>query len=71
MSVKTMSESAKLLPCPFCGGKAKIHAAVVETEKGDVIYSGKAGIHCTECHVETRLYKNAKEAAQKWNRRIS
>lgn len=62
----------KLLPCPFCGGKAKIHAAVeLENEKVAAIYSGKVGIHCTECHVATLPYKNAEEAAQNWNRRIS
>ena len=70
-----MSE-IKLLPCPFCGGEARL------TKKNRIIVDGKTErechVHCTKCNAraERILYKScstteiAHELAKKlWNTR--
>lgn len=62
------SKVAKLLPCPFCGGK------------GDIIKSGTArsarkyhvccGNENCMLFVGGRWYETAEEAAEKWNARV-
>lgn len=48
-----------LLPCPFCGGEARIIGAV-----GTVFW-----VKCTECGAETQSEITKQRAAEKWNRR--
>lgn len=60
----------ELKPCPFCGGKAEIHNCMeLENETVALIYNGKVGVHCTECHCATIPYNSEDEAAEVWNRR--
>lgn len=52
----------KLKPCPFCGKK-----------EAEVLPSGILedffAIHCTYCHVATRMFLGKKKAIRKWNTR--
>ena len=48
-----------LLPCPFCGGEARIIGAV-----GTVFW-----VKCTECGAETQSEITKQRAAERWNRR--
>lgn len=73
-----MSEKKiKLLPCPFCGGSAKIR--VDKRNNGEVSYSIKS-VQCTECLASTMvcfdggyrdLFCSDEEIAEMWNRRVS
>ncbi len=49
--------SEKLLPCPFCGGKAK------------VVQSHNPYVICESCHVSTPMYSWKADAVKAWNRR--
>ena len=61
----------KLKPCPFCNGKAEIHnCCELENETARVIYSGKVGIHCTNCYIATLPFDNKTAAVEMWNERI-
>lgn len=61
---------AELKPCPFFGGKANTHAcADLDNETLKIIYGGKYGAHCCECHVATLPYPSEEEAIEAWNRR--
>lgn len=61
---------SELKPCPFCGGAAKIHScAELENETARIVYHGKCGVHCTECHVATLPCIDEEQAARFWNRR--
>lgn len=55
-------DEIKLKPCPFCGGKADI--------LGENKYLPGTIVHCTECQVETPMYKNREDAIKAWNRRV-
>jgi Lar family restriction alleviation protein len=52
----------KLLPCPFCGGKA----IKVAFSWGDI--TDECTIQCTECGARTTVL-NSKEAIKRWNAR--
>lgn len=62
-----------LLPCPFCGGKARVYYAPTNDEAGIPCY----GVNCEECNVMigttkdgvTDFYRTAIEAVNAWNRR--
>lgn len=54
-----MSKEIKLKPCPFCGGKAKLHQAF------DYTYC----VQCDKCWVTTLHKHKAEEVVRAWNRR--
>lgn len=55
----------ELLPCPFCGGKARVLNAQKPFER-----RRQAFVACTMCGVETpRIARSRKEAIEAWNRR--
>lgn len=45
-----MSDNEKLLPCPFCGGEARIRHMYVAGEPSHSM------AECTKCHVKTDFY---------------
>ncbi len=53
----------KLLPCPFCGGKAKIEATTFPHAGWGFI------INCCLMINYDKLYKTKAEAIKAWNRR--
>ena len=55
-----MSE-IKLLPCPFCGGEAR----VVENNFRTDTYS----VRCKNCYAESDRYHTQEEAIKQWNTR--
>ena len=54
----------KLLPCPFCGGKARI--MFEEEDRPDDSFHN---IYCTECGAQFWVHSKT-EATAKWNRRV-
>lgn len=61
-------ETGELLPCPFCGGKAKqIDFEDEEVEPDNI---GGSCISCTRCHVSTAVVFGFKETLySSWNPR--
>jgi len=56
----------KLMPCPFCGGKAKI----VERPLRLQIELSKFSVSCTNCHISTKEHTGFETSAiVDWNRR--
>jgi Lar family restriction alleviation protein len=51
----------KLLPCPFCGGEAKIH----EDLDIDILYQ----VMCPRCFCKTKFFATTKSAVITWNTR--
>lgn len=60
----------ELKPCPFCGGKAKLH------HKYEMM-TGYSYIYCTRCRTETEKFAQScshssdEKAIEAWNRRVS
>lgn len=54
-----MSE-IELLPCPFCGGEAKLHHNLL---------TDKFKVWCSKCDCRTDVYSDKEEAIRKWNTR--
>lgn len=50
----------KLLPCPFCGGKAEL--------SDDYLFFS---VHCTnaDCEIETKRFRFKLDAIKAWNKR--
>ena len=66
-----LSTDDGLKPCPFCGGKAKIHNAVeFASETAKLIFGKRCGVHCTKCSVATMPYDSLDDAIAAWNRRV-
>ena len=55
----------ELKPCPFCGGEA-----ILGTWRDEHRRLNPSVVHCSVCHVETRIYERNKEAVAAWNRRV-
>lgn len=55
-----MAKNEKLLPCPFCGGKAKV-----------MLFLGNYGVACTKCcgAIVAAPEQTKQEAIAAWNRR--
>lgn len=60
----------ELKPCPFCGGLAEVHDCAEIDGKAQLIFSGKFGVHCKQCHVATIPYPDEAEAVAVWNSRV-
>ena len=56
-----MSATVKLLPCPFCGGKAEFRSGSSTTPY----------IRCKECGGRTKSSRNRANLIAAWNRRVS
>ena len=62
-----------LLPCPFCGGKARVYYAPTNDDAGIPCY----GVSCEACKIMigttkdgvTDFFRTAVEAANAWNNR--
>ena len=61
-------EDHKLLPCPFCGGEAKMLQAAFENEEIAPKYPNTVGIRCTKCLVST-MPLSQEDAIKLWNTR--
>lgn len=60
----------KLLPCPFCGAKARFTQKLTpELTQGS--YTVKIAVVCTECQACSCWSKVRAEVVRAWNRRIS
>ena len=53
--------SKELKPCPFCGGKAKLHKPLYEWYF----------VRCEQCLIRTNEYLESTKAIAIWNRRCS
>lgn len=56
----------ELKSCPFCGGEA-----VLGTWRDEYKCLNPSVVHCSGCHVETKVYPRKKEAIEAWNRRAN
>ena len=61
-SQNEVSEKGKLLPCPFCGGKAELHN--FSTIFGTALY-----VRCERCWAKIVLYGDREKIIREWNRR--
>lgn len=58
----------ELLPCPFCGGKARFKHLYVAGEPSHT------KIECSKCHIKTDYYLHEygeRNVIKVWNRRVS
>lgn len=60
----TMNAKPDLLPCPFCGGPAKLHCAE-DAHTGNALFSGG----CETCGFGLRWADSSDEATDEWNTR--
>lgn len=58
-TVPSVEEVEKLLPCPFCGGKAKLVSSV------------ESWVECPSCGTSTKFCSCDSGAIEKWNRRVN
>lgn len=66
MNIVARLVEPSLLPCPFCGGKAKILDGYQQLSSG---YQREFGVWCTECDAQTSAQQHPMAARTKWNRR--
>lgn len=62
-----VTESKVLLPCPFCGGKARIKHLYVGGEPSH------SRVECGKCHIKTDFYVyqfGERNVTRVWNRRV-
>ena len=57
-STKLEPTRTELLPCPFCGGEARIVTAV-----------GESWVLCNKCKATTEAHTSRQFAIDAWNRR--
>lgn len=61
---ETMSNTEKLLPCPFCGGEAELH--IKKGFNGEIVF---VFVGCNNCQSSTRTYSTETGAVEAWNKR--
>ena len=54
-----MTDTPKLLPCPFCGGEAKV--------KGSATIKGAFIAQCKNGHTNGMIYSDREGAGEEWN----
>lgn len=62
-----VTESKALLPCPFCGGMARIRHMYVSDEPSHSM------VECGKCHIKTDFYVyelGERNVIKVWNRRV-
>ena len=62
----TDSNATELLPCPFCGGEAKMCHVTQLWEPKDNYWA-----KCSNCHMSGKHYKTEAEAIAAWNTRAA
>lgn len=73
---------SELKPCPFCGGRAKLHNGfeihpVIDVNgayvDADINSDGMSWVYCTQCHASTVEVDvgNEEKAINAWNRRAN
>ena len=63
-----VTESKVLLPCPFCGSKARIKHLYVGGEPSH------SRVECGKCHIKTDFYVyqfGERNVIRVWNRRVN
>ncbi len=60
-TVASPIEPVVMLPCPFCGGKAKVYGGAYSQETYDAC--------CTKCHASTSGTVDKQETLDRWNKR--
>lgn len=63
-AAKRLTEKGVLLPCPWCGPKAKRNPLIAG-------YGVTRWVHCPECGASSRAASNIKEARLAWNTRAA
>jgi Lar family restriction alleviation protein len=56
--------TTKLLPCPFCGGRAKWSDGEQKTKYGN------EQVYCADCYASAAPEATKAEAAEQWNSRV-
>lgn len=64
-----MTYEIELLPCPFCGGEAKLIKRKSKT--GFYPSGGTYYVHCKKCLITTQPRNNADNVIKAWNRRAN
>lgn len=54
-----------ILPCPFCGGLAKL----VPPQVPPLNHFFRAEVYCTSCFARSNSYASAEAAIESWNNR--
>jgi len=62
-TVSNPVEAVVMLPCPFCGGKAKLYGGAYSQETYDAA--------CTKCRASTSGTMDRQESIDRWNKRAS
>jgi Lar family restriction alleviation protein len=63
-----MAQNTELLPCPFCGGEAKLKTF---TSRGWLYKVTTHYVRCEACHCQTQVQFTAEEAVDIWNNRAA
>lgn len=60
-----MSDSKKILPCPFCNGKAEIYMHYPPFGR-----RVRITVRCTQCRANSGEWGMIDKAIEAWNRRV-
>lgn len=61
-----VDENVKLLPCPFCGGKAYLTGIFIPTVDGEI---NAYQVGCKKCGIDFTQDWDYDRIVEKWNRR--
>lgn len=64
-AAKRLTEKGVLIPCPMCGGKAKV--------RGERYFQPnvRRNVICTKCYTNTGWYRTEADASLAWNTRAA